>query len=63
MLFGLDSFFWTDVANDWYLVVIVGTRRMTSNNHPERFPTDEKFTQINNRVSSLIHKYKVDVRK
>jgi len=35
---------------------------MSSNNHPERFPTDAEFAARNSRVASLIHKFKVEVR-
>ena len=36
--------------------------KMSSNNHPERFPTDAEFAARNNRVASLIAKFKTEVR-
>lgn len=36
--------------------------KMSTANHPERFPADADFTARNNRVASLIAKYKADVR-
>jgi hypothetical protein len=33
---------------------------MSANNHPERFASDSYLTERNNRVLSLIHKYKTE---